>query len=181
MHQTANLFIDEIKVIKSDVYRCAVEHGWWETDRNFGELLALIHSEVTEAYQHVYHGVEVSTIYEKDGKQEGVVVDIADVVIRVLDIAGRYNFEVGNSFLKDYNVSGHDVVRDLLELHVTISCVLEASRTNGVRSEAVETLLDEVTAHCLEFAEAWHLDLYNAVKNKAAFNWTRPYKHGKLF
>ena len=37
--------------LAADIHRNAVEHGWWEGERSFGEIVALCHSELSEALE----------------------------------------------------------------------------------------------------------------------------------
>lgn len=87
--------------LQREVHRIAVEHGWWEEDRNFGEMLALVHSEISEALEAWREGQEdvwYSTGANLVGhlpKPEGVVVELADAVIRILDIAEERGVDLG--------------------------------------------------------------------------------------
>ena len=40
-----------INEFAAEVHKNAVEHGWWEGERTFPEIVALIHSEVSEALE----------------------------------------------------------------------------------------------------------------------------------
>ena len=31
------------------IHKKAIDNGWWETERSFGEIIALCHSELSEA------------------------------------------------------------------------------------------------------------------------------------
>lgn len=64
----------------------AVAKGFWEegNERNFGEMVALIHSELSEALEE--HRAGRDAIYILEGKPEGIAVELADAVIRIFDL-----------------------------------------------------------------------------------------------
>ncbi len=64
----------------------AIEKGWWDQDRSFGELIALCHSELSEALE-AWRDEDPPLHYEED-KPEGWLVELADVLIRVGDMVG---------------------------------------------------------------------------------------------
>lgn len=70
--------------MQMDIHACAVEKGWWREERNFGEMIALCHSELSEALEAWRRGSTWNTV---DGKPEGWVPELADCMIRILDIA----------------------------------------------------------------------------------------------
>ena len=80
--------------IQTAVHDLAIEKGWRETNRNVGELIALAHSELSEAleeYRNLQTGANLQDIrYAEDGKPEGFFIELADLMIRVLDNAERY-------------------------------------------------------------------------------------------
>ena len=41
----------DLKEFQKEVHQTAIDHGWWETDRNIGEQIALMHSELSEALE----------------------------------------------------------------------------------------------------------------------------------
>lgn len=69
--------------LATEIHLIAKDHGWWETNRNFGEMIALIHSELSEALEaHRNHEL---AIHYKDKKPEGWAVELIDCIIRILD------------------------------------------------------------------------------------------------
>jgi NTP pyrophosphatase (non-canonical NTP hydrolase) len=109
----ASLFVFTWQGVEADVAKTALEHGWWEEPRSFGDVIALIHSELSEALEADRHGNPPG---EHIPEFSGIEEELADAVIRIMDFAGT---------------KGHRVVQAILA--------------------------------------------------KAAYNKSRPYKHGKLY
>lgn len=67
------------------VHQNAVDHGWWDMgleNRNEAEMLALMHSEISEALEAIRSG---NPLCDKKIGLTGVEEEMADVVIRVMD------------------------------------------------------------------------------------------------
>lgn len=76
-------------------YDTAVEKGWWTSaDRNFPEIIALIHSELSEALEEYRNGHPIEEVRIENGKPEGVPVELVDAIIRILDHFGRHNIDL---------------------------------------------------------------------------------------
>lgn len=77
-----------LKQLMVDSYKTALEKGWHDKSRSFGELIALCHAELSEALEEYrqFDLDESNFIYEKDGKPEGIAVEMADLLIRVFDM-----------------------------------------------------------------------------------------------
>ena len=91
-----------IAELQVEVHENAKAHGWWENPRTIGELLMLITSEVTEAFVEVRNGHEVNETYYKDGKMEGVPSELADIVIRVMDLCEYYGIDLESAIVEKH-------------------------------------------------------------------------------
>lgn len=71
------------------IHQLMIEKGWYDPDkpRSFGEIVALVHSELSEALEEHRKGHDCHDVYFDDGKDkpEGIAVEMADALIRILD------------------------------------------------------------------------------------------------
>lgn len=84
----------------SDVHADQVEMGWWtdlttgqHKDRNVGELLMLIVSEVAEGMEAHRKGLNDDKLTHRNGLE----VELADAVIRIADLCGALGLDLGGA------------------------------------------------------------------------------------
>lgn len=83
-----------MSVLSENIHDNAIAHGWWEEERPFGELIALIHAEASEALEA-----------DRDG--DDVAEELADVIIRVLDTAAGMEIPVIEALIKKVEYNRH--------------------------------------------------------------------------
>jgi len=104
----------DLNAIRNICHGAAVNAGWWDGgDRNKGEQIALMHSELSEALEAVRKG----TMDDHLPERPGVEVELADTMIRIFDFCGAYQLDIGGAVedkLK-YNATRADHKREARE------------------------------------------------------------------
>jgi NTP pyrophosphatase (non-canonical NTP hydrolase) len=71
-----------------EAFETAKSKGWHDVPRETGTLLALVHSEVSEALEA-----------DRKGDQENFVEELADVCIRIFDLCGSRHIDLEKAIL----------------------------------------------------------------------------------
>jgi hypothetical protein len=98
----------QVNQLRDICYQESFKAGWHtnlETgellERNKGEMIALIHSEVSEAME----GERKSLMDDHLPNRKMAEVEFADAVIRIMDYCGRFNYDIGGAIVEkiEYN------------------------------------------------------------------------------
>ena len=84
-------------------HKTATNAGWYrnpetgeEIQRNFGEVVALMHSELSEALEADRKGLKDDKLPHRDGRE----VEFADCIIRILDTAAALGLDVAGALIE---------------------------------------------------------------------------------
>lgn len=180
-----------------EVHQVAVEHGWWVKRPSFAEIVVMCHSELSEAVEEyrrkrpmVYcegmgnndacssdpcDGVECLRNFP-DRKPEGVAVELADCILRILDALSEAGVDIDGEI--GFSPAGSDLIQVIAACHHHISVAyIQTTAMDGSEKRAYTRLI-----MCIETIMTWatnnEVDMEAILRVKNGYNKTRPYRHG---
>ena len=187
--------VENIERMKAEIHENAVAHGWWEESRSFGEICSLIHSELSEALEEYRNGMPgvyvvgefgitpiTAEQWEEGEKPEGIDVELADAVIRILDYMGEKEIEyveAANDLFRnqpeetrfgDFLAFCHSDVADAFVRSKSLSYYDSTAGVAAALSVCIRRIEDYFERH--------GKDLAQIIAIKHQYNKGRPYRHG---
>lgn len=190
--------------LAAEIHNTATDKGFWDKERNMGEMLMLMVSELAEALEEDREGRPMVWYRHFDGepiapdttmkctcspKPEGLVVELADAVIRALDTL--FNRITALKIDLDTRVQNERV---RLEINVRESILPGAYQPGQNIGEYLNEMtkyismathmwpnLITVIAMAESMADELGYNLYDVVREKMDYNSGRPHMHGKAY
>lgn len=188
---------EKLNALKEQAYKTAVEHGFHEDVNPDAFYLGLVMSEAGEAInadrkglhadakgfeEDEANGLPFAENFKKNVK-DSVEDEIADIVIRLLDLAGLKGYEL--SFISYYQQNNHVFLRELKECGLSgvlfqLMGSLSDALDENCTGQGIIALLS-VFSDCFGMFTGCEKDLWWFVEKKMRFNKQRPMLNGKKY
>ena len=184
-----------LATLQKEAHAIAKDHGWWDEERSFGDLIALVHSELSEALEwyRTWGGVRLGSnppesMTNNLGQPIGVASELADVVIRVADMAEWYGVVL--SEIRVINWEMPQWVRSfgdwITALHSSVHMIMFVASAELYNDPSAHipggrdwgTELRDTIGRVYLMAAHYGIDLDAAIEAKMEYNRTREYRHG---
>jgi len=206
--------------LAEEIHQNAVAHGWYDKEPSLASVINNIHAELSEAWEEYRKGrpmcyFECENIKDDDRfgrpcspcgygkpegpcdrrgeKPEGIAVELADAVMRMLDTCAHMKIDIDGAMEKtltsseldepqEWRLIEQDTDADMLpalikRLHDYMSMAYKVAQYGyGIApyvAAAIYVTEKYVQKHALTTLE-------QLIRMKHAYNITRPYKHGGL-
>lgn len=176
----------DLNELKKEAYETANAHGWHDKEHSDEHYLMLIVTEIAEAVQADRKGryaqrrmfeINAYTPQPHPEKHWKFIFDrfiknsfedeLADVVIRCIDLAGLREIE-----LPPVKVGHSNIRMDFTEF--CFNTVHVAAMTKVPLKERLENIIERIFVYC----ESKNIDIEWFIEQKMKYNRLRPYMHG---
>lgn len=96
LDRAAPAFIVGYDTIEGIAHEQSRVNGWWEEERNDGEMIALMHSELSEGLEALRKGLADDKLVNRPG----IEVELADTVIRIMDYGAARGLDVSGAIVE---------------------------------------------------------------------------------
>lgn len=191
----------DLNKMAREIHENACAHGWWETERDPAEIIALIHSEWSEALEEyragrpmVWYAVNAdcqmcgdrpviySEICETNNcdaghKPEGIAVELIDGCIRILDFAAHEKVSLEFREIEPLQPTLPILIADL---HYYTSFALNAIEKSGkiIAPVYISVWLGAAVYEAFRYIRAHGISPEKIMLEKHEYNKSRPYRHG---
>lgn len=103
MFTLTNEEITVIQMVQNKLHGQAKHMGWHKKGREIGTMIALCHSELSEALE----GARKDLMDDHLSNRKMLDVELADCVIRIFDLAGLLNIDLAQTISEKHNYNAN--------------------------------------------------------------------------
>lgn len=184
----------DLNQLRDKAYQCAVVHGWHDEDLSDEHFLCLVISELMEAVEADRIGKYANRnnfeYYMKQRKRDDeefmyvfkcdikdtVEDELADACIRLLDLAGLRNVDLGEVTLDELKCS--EGFFDWTFTESIYSIVSDMTNQGYIETHSLESHLRVSLMVVMSFCVKKNIDIFWHIDQKMKYNELRSYKHG---
>lgn len=94
------IVLNSIRILSIEIHEWAVSKGFWGKDKNDGECIALMHSELSETLESIRKG---SPADEHCPRFTNTEIELADCMIRIMDYCAAKNLRLSEAIQAKMN------------------------------------------------------------------------------
>lgn len=164
-----------------ELHASAKDKGFWSVENATECALANMHCELSEAIQADRMSMPMVEIERDGAKPEGVAVELADFVMRVMDFAANMGVRI-RAPRAHGTMSRIPLPRLVLRMHQSVTEIVVCTIVPGKYSP---TRIADVCNAMISAVNAWlevnGVSLESVIMLKHEYNQTRPALHGKRY